>query len=160
MDQENIKKMRKYYSIIAPLILCAVAGISVFLVHSSIPERRLMMQLRRAKTLDQVETIRKNSGGTLSDDRMAEVYFSCALATFARKDYEESFKLLRKVLESEAHIEFKATAQFELANAYFLAGKFQEGLRELELLAASPSTPPEIREKAVILQQRVRAGAL
>ena len=31
--EENIKKMRKYYSIIAPLILCAVAGISVFLVH-------------------------------------------------------------------------------------------------------------------------------
>ena len=159
-SEQFIRKIRKYYSITVPVILCISLGITILTMANSMPERRLMMQLRRAKNLSQIEAILQKSNCRLSDDRMAEVYFNCALGTFARKDYQESFRLLRKVLNSEAHVDFKATAQFELANAYFLAGQFQEGLAELDALIKAPETPQDIREKAVLLQQRVGAGAL
>lgn len=115
------------------------------------------MQLRRAKTVVQIEKILSKSPVRLSDDRMAEVYFNCAVNAFNMKNYDESCNILQKVLQSDAHPELKGSAHLEIANARFLSGRFQEGFSQLKLLQQSPEIPAVYKSKGIELEQYVRA---
>lgn len=146
--QQTIRKVRFYYSIIVAVsVLIMIAGYICYLI-STMPTRRLMMQLQRAKNAAQIENILQKSTVRLSDDRMAEVYINCAMNAFNEKKYEESICLLRKVIQSNAHPEFKGMSQLELANAYILMGDYQKGINELDLLIASKEIPDEFKIKA------------
>ena len=156
-QKKIIRKLRLWYSIAIPVILIGIVTGLFFYFHSTMPSRRLMMQLQRAKNLAQLEKILRNSTVKLSDDRMAEVYISCAMAAFTDKDYDESCKLLQKVIDSNSHPELKASARYEMANACFLSGKIQEGVQHLDTLLRSPEIPREFKDKALEMRQYVNA---
>ena len=152
----SIRKLRLWYSIAVPVLLLIAAICYGLYLASTMPERSLMMQLQRAKNLEQLEQILNESNVKLDEDRIAEVYINCALAAFTDKDYDESIKLLRKVVQSKAHPELRCSAQLELANSCFLAGYYQEGVQQIDALLKDPEAPPEFKEKARKMLQFVK----
>ena len=98
--QMILRKLRIGYSITVPvLLLAAFFGWGLYL-RSTMPARQLMMQLRRAKTAAQIESLMAKSSLRLPDDRMAEVYFNCAVNAFNGKDYDESSALRFMIAQS------------------------------------------------------------
>ena len=156
--ETSLKKLRICYSVtVSAVLLSAFIGWGIYL-HSTMPERQLMMQLRRARTVDQIDSLLKKSPVTLSDDRMAEVYFNCAVNAFNGKNYDESCRILQKVLQSSAHPELKGSAHLEIANACFLAGRYHDGFQQLKILWKSPEIPREYKTKGYELEQYMKAG--
>ena len=156
-QNKTVRKLRLCYSIAVPVILVlALAGWIIYL-YSTMPSRRLVMQLQRAKNSAQLEQILRESSIKLDDDRLAEVYINCALAAFTDKDYNEACKLLQKVIQSKAHPELRASARYEFANACFLAGRIQEGFQQIDILLNDPDVPQDFKEKAREMQQFVKA---
>ena len=157
--QMILRKLRIGYSITVPvLLLAAFFGWGLYL-RSTMPARQLMMQLRRAKTAAQIESLMAKSSLRLPDDRMAEVYFNCAVNAFNGKDYDESCRILQKVLDSDAHPELKGSAHLEIANARFLAGRHQDGFQQLEKLWKSPEIPAEYKTQGYELERYMKSGA-
>ena len=154
-SKEHNKKLRLCYSIAVPVILLLAVVGWIFYLNSTMPSRRLIMQLQRAKTSAQLEQILRESPVKLDDNRLAEVYINCALAAFTDKDYDEACKLLQKVIQSKAHPDFRASARLEFANACFLAGRIQEGFQQLNILLSDPDVPQEFKLKAQEIQQFV-----
>ncbi|MBQ9771357.1 MAG: hypothetical protein IJW23_05985 [Lentisphaeria bacterium] len=153
-DQNKvIRKLRLYYSIAVPVILIAAVAGWIFYLYSTMPARRLMMQLRRAKNSAQMEQILSSSSVKLDENQLAEVYINSALTAFVDKDYDEACKLLRKVIQSKAHPDLRASARYELANACFLAGHIQEGFQQIDILLKDPEVPQEFKSKAQEMQQ-------
>ena len=154
-EEQNkmIRKLRLCYSIAVPVILLVTVAGWIFHLNSTMPSRRLVMQLQRAKNSAQLEQILRESSIKLDEDRLAEVYINCALAAFTDKDYDEACKLLRKVIQSKAHPDLRASARYELANACFLAGYIQEGFQQLNTLLRDSEVPREFKKKAQEMQQ-------
>ena len=152
-QKKVIRKLRFYYSIAVPVILVSVVAGWIFYLYSTMPARRLMMQLRRAKNSMQMEQILNSSSVKLDEDQLAEVYINSALTSFIDKDYDEACKLLRKVIHSNAHPDLRASARYELANACFLAGYFQEGFQQINILLKDPEVPQDLKGKAQEMQQ-------
>ena len=100
------------------------------------------------KTLQQIDRIIADSKHQLSDEKMAEIYSQCAVHAFNRKDYTECKKLLYRIIDSQAHIEYISSAKLELAYIFRMEGNFGEETSLLKSIINNPSSPSEIRIKA------------
>ena len=152
--QKIVQSIRNKYNLIVPIVLTICSLAFLIYLNSTMPERRLKVQLKRVKTLSQLEKILHKSSVKLNDDSMAEIYFNCALLAFVDKEYIEACKLLQKVVDSQAHIVFRSSALYEMANSYYLAGDINSFSKCLNKLINSPDTPQDIKDKALLTQQQ------
>lgn len=148
-DHQNfIRELRLYYSLAASIFLLVITALVIYFFHSSLENRKIMFMLRKAKTLSQIEQIMVDYHSTLSDEQLAEIYSRCAVDAFNRKDYDECEKLLLKIINSQAHIEYIAAARLELAYLYWQRENFSESRILLKSIIDTPNLPNELKQKA------------
>ncbi|MBE6375110.1 MAG: hypothetical protein E7050_01475 [Lentisphaerae bacterium] len=143
-----LHKVRLYYSICAVLLIMGGTAGVFWYFYSSLDTRKTMALLSKAKTLQQIDRIIADSKHQLSDEKMAEIYSQCAVNAFNRKDYTECKKLLYRIIDSQAHIEYISSAKLELAYIFRMEGNFGEETSLLKSIINNPSSPSEIRIKA------------
>lgn len=154
--QKKIKTLRTIYSI-AAVVMLLLAAITVYiLLQSSMVSRRIMLQMNRAQDSVELMAAYKINWRLISDDQLAEVCIKKAMEEFGRKNYKESRKYLKIVIDSDAHIESRSSALFESANLCFHEGDYAGGIKYLEQLINDRKTPDDFRIQAVQLREQIR----
>ena len=135
------------------LVVLAAFG-AVLHIRAFMNTRGAMILLKKVRSAEQLEKMLPIYGKNLTDDQLAEILSHCALEEFGAKNYPVCIRLLKKIVESRAHSEYRAAAALQMANTCLLAGDNSEGTAVLNALIGDPETPEVYKNEALRIREK------